>query len=88
MPRSAQFDRQALTALAAKQHGVVTRVQALESGMTRRVVDYRIRRLGCGTPIATNQDNTGRSAQGLGCRPSWVIVVIGANGHIRVWSLA
>src|SRR5215472_7597402 len=46
MPRSAQFNKQALAALAAKQHGVVTRAQALESGMTRRVVDYRIRRGG------------------------------------------
>jgi hypothetical protein len=46
MPRTAQFNRQALTALAAKQHGVITRSQALESGMTSRVVDYRIRRGG------------------------------------------
>jgi len=43
MPRSAQFDRPALAALAARQHGVVARSQALECGMTRRVVDYRIR---------------------------------------------
>lgn len=46
MSRSAQFNRQALAALAAKQDGVVTRSQALESGMTRRVVNYRIRRGG------------------------------------------
>jgi hypothetical protein len=46
MPRSAQFNKQALASLAAKQHGLVTRTQALESGMTRRVVDYRIRRGG------------------------------------------
>jgi len=46
MPRTAQFDRQALAALAAKQHGVVTRSQALESGMTRRVAHYRVRGAG------------------------------------------
>jgi hypothetical protein len=51
MPRSAQFNKQALAALAAKQHGVVTRAQALESGMTRRVVDYRIRRGGPWQPL-------------------------------------
>jgi hypothetical protein len=43
MPRTAQFDRRALVGLAAKQHGVVSRSQALECGMTARVVDYRIR---------------------------------------------
>jgi adenine-specific DNA-methyltransferase len=43
MPRTAQFDRQRLTGLAAKQHGVITRPQALACGMTERVVDYRIR---------------------------------------------
>jgi len=46
MPRTAQFDRQALAALAAKQHGVVARAQALHSGMTERVLDYRIRGAG------------------------------------------
>src|SRR6266567_6572070 len=43
MPRTAQFDRRALAGLAAKQHGVIARGQALECGMTARVVDYRIR---------------------------------------------
>jgi hypothetical protein len=46
MPRTAQFDRQRLAGLAAKQHGVITRPQALACGMTERVVDYRIRRDG------------------------------------------
>jgi len=46
MPRTAQFNRQALAALGAKQHGVVTRAQALRSGMTERVLDYRIRGTG------------------------------------------
>jgi hypothetical protein len=46
MPRSAQFNKQALAALAAKQHGVVTRAQSLQSGMTERVLDYRIRGAG------------------------------------------
>ena len=41
MPRTAQFDQQALAALAAKQHGVVARAQALECGMTDRVLRYR-----------------------------------------------
>jgi len=41
MPRTAQFDRQTLAALAAKQHGVVARAQALECGMTDRVLRYR-----------------------------------------------
>ena len=43
MPRTAQFNGQALAALAAKQHGVIARVQAVQSGMTERVLDYRIR---------------------------------------------
>lgn len=43
MPRTAQFDQQALARLSAKQHGVITRAQALAYGMTARVVDYRIR---------------------------------------------
>jgi hypothetical protein len=43
MPRTAQFDRQRLASLAVRQHGVITRAQALECGMTERVVDYRIR---------------------------------------------
>jgi hypothetical protein len=43
MPRTANFDRQRLAGLARKQHGVITRAQALDSGMTERVVDYRIR---------------------------------------------
>ena len=46
MPRTAQYNRQALAALTAKQHGVIARAQALECGMTRRVVDYRLRRGG------------------------------------------
>jgi len=43
MPRTAQFDRQRLASLAVRQQGVITRAQALECGMTERVVDYRIR---------------------------------------------
>jgi len=43
MPRTAQFDRQALAALAARQHGVLARAQALESGMTDRALRHRVR---------------------------------------------
>jgi hypothetical protein len=43
MPRTAQFNSQRLASLAARQHGVIARRQALECGMTERVVDYRIR---------------------------------------------
>jgi hypothetical protein len=43
MPRTADFDRQRLAALAARQHGVIARAQALDCGMTERVVDYRFR---------------------------------------------
>ena len=43
MPRAAQFDRQALTVLAARQHGVIAHEQALESGMTKRMTYYRVR---------------------------------------------
>jgi len=43
MPRTAQFDRQALAALAAKQHAVITRWQALDIGMSERVLRYRAR---------------------------------------------
>jgi len=43
MPRTAHFDRQRLAALAARQHGLISRTQALDCGMTARVVDYRVR---------------------------------------------
>jgi hypothetical protein len=43
MPRTADFDRHRLASLAGKQHGVIARAQALDCGMTERVVDYRIR---------------------------------------------
>lgn len=43
MPRTAAFDSQRLASLAARQHSVITREQALGCGMTRRVVEYRIR---------------------------------------------
>ena len=46
MPRTAQFDRQRLAALAARQHGVIARAQALECGMTARMVRYRTRGAG------------------------------------------
>jgi len=46
MPKTAQFDQQALAALVQKQHGVVARAQALECGMTERVLTYRSRGAG------------------------------------------
>jgi len=51
MPRTAEFNRAALAALAAKQHGVVARRQARQSGMTERVLDYRIRGAGPWQPL-------------------------------------
>jgi hypothetical protein len=46
MSRTARFNRQALAALAAKQHGVIAHGQAAECGMTNRVVYYRVRAAG------------------------------------------
>jgi hypothetical protein len=46
MPRTAQFNKQARTALAAKQHGVIAYEQAVECGMTNRVMYYRVRGAG------------------------------------------
>jgi hypothetical protein len=46
MPRTARFDRQALAALAAKQHRVIAHGQGLECGMTNRVMYYRVRDAG------------------------------------------
>ena len=46
MPRTAAFDRQRLAALAARQHGVIARAQALECRMTNRVMYYRVRGAG------------------------------------------
>jgi hypothetical protein len=46
MPRTASFDRSALAELAARQHGVVARAQALDCGMTDRVLRYRARSAG------------------------------------------
>ena len=51
MPRTAQFDRPALAALAAKQHGVLARAQALDCGMTDRVLRYRGRAGGPWQPV-------------------------------------
>ena len=46
MPRTAQFDGRSLAALAARQDGVITRAQALDCGMTERVLRYRARAAG------------------------------------------
>jgi hypothetical protein len=46
MPRTSHFDSQALAALLRKQHGVISRRQALRCGMTERVLEYRIRGAG------------------------------------------
>ena len=43
MPRSSEFDRAALTSIAARQYQVITRSQALASGMTENALDYRLR---------------------------------------------
>lgn len=43
MPRTSAFDRQRLASLAGRQHGVISRTQALECGMTSRVMYYRVR---------------------------------------------
>ena len=47
MPNKSSFDRNGLTALFSRQHGVVSRRQALELGMTVKAVKYRIRPGGC-----------------------------------------
>src|SRR5262249_9114169 len=64
MPRTSDFDRQALAALAAKQHGVLARAQALQSGMTERALDYRIRGAGPWQPLLPGVylTHTGRPA--------------------------
>jgi hypothetical protein len=46
MSRTPAFDRRALLALLDKQHGVISREQALECGMSRPVVRYRCRDAG------------------------------------------
>jgi hypothetical protein len=46
MSRTPVFDRKALAALLDKQHGVLSREQALECGMSRPVVRYRCREAG------------------------------------------
>jgi hypothetical protein len=43
MPRTADFDRKRLMDVFDRQHGVISREQALETGMTARVLRYRIR---------------------------------------------
>jgi hypothetical protein len=64
MPRTSAFDGHRLAALAARQHGVITRAQALECGMTARVVDYRIRGGGPWQPLLPGVylTHTGRPA--------------------------
>jgi len=46
MSRTAAFDRKALAVLLDKQHGVISRGQALGCGMSRPVVRYRSREAG------------------------------------------
>jgi hypothetical protein len=43
MPKLASFDSQALDELARKQHGVISREQALACAMSAKAVQYRIR---------------------------------------------
>jgi very-short-patch-repair endonuclease len=43
MPRSSKFDRTALAAISARQYQVITRSQALASGMTENALDHRLR---------------------------------------------
>lgn len=43
MPRSSEFDRVALTAVLSRQYQVITRSQALASGMTRSALVHRLR---------------------------------------------
>jgi hypothetical protein len=43
MPRRSSFDRAALGALLAKQHGVLTRAQALGFGLSPAVLRHRLR---------------------------------------------
>jgi hypothetical protein len=43
MPRICDFDQQALARLLSRQHRVVAREQALNSGMTEKAVRYRLR---------------------------------------------
>lgn len=43
MPRSSEFDRVALAAIRARQYQVITRSQALASGMTQNTLNYRLR---------------------------------------------
>jgi hypothetical protein len=46
MSRTPAFDRKALAALLDKQHGVISREQAVECGMSRPMVRYRCREAG------------------------------------------
>lgn len=43
MPRKTQYDERALAALLRKQHGVITREQAQACGMSRPMVNHRVR---------------------------------------------
>jgi hypothetical protein len=46
MPRTCEFDQEALARILRKQHGVLSYAQALDCGMTGRVVRYRGRKPG------------------------------------------
>ena len=43
MPRKAHFEQERLTELVRRQHGVISRDQALGCGLTRKALAYRIR---------------------------------------------
>jgi hypothetical protein len=46
MPRSSEFDRAALNAILARQYQVISRSQAMASGMTKNALAHRLRRSG------------------------------------------
>jgi hypothetical protein len=43
MPRMCEYDRQAFAGLARRQHGVISRSQALECGLSKEGVRYQVR---------------------------------------------
>jgi hypothetical protein len=46
MPRSSEFDRTALNAILARQYQVISRGQAMASGMTKNALAHRLRAAG------------------------------------------
>ncbi len=93
MPRSSKFDQAALTAISAPQYQVISRSQALASGMTKSALEHRLRAGGpwqrllpgvfltvTGTPTHEQRDMAALLYAGAGS-------LLTGSAALRLWGL-